>query len=119
MAADPVEPTELVAGGWQLRPWPAAHADLDDLLAERYDGPARLPERERRLGGWQDGTCLGFAVREITTGRSVGEVLAIVVADAARVEVWVRPGSDPRSIAPTAGDAVRRWVSGALGLSLH
>ena len=80
-----VDPTELVAGAWQLRPWPAAYADLDDVLAEQgLHGAALLAERHARLDGWRHGAMLGFAVREITTGASVGEV--VVRLDTEQVE---------------------------------
>lgn len=114
-----VEPTELVAGAWQLRPWPAAHADLDDLLAERYPVERRALEHERRVEGWVDGTHLGFAVREITTGASVAEVSVVVDAERhAAVTTWVRPGRDASDVAPAIDAAVRRWASGALGLTV-
>jgi hypothetical protein len=110
-----VEPTELVAGAWQLRPWPAAYADLDEVLAERdLRGAALLAERQARLDGWARGDLLGFAVREITTGRAVGEVLARVDGGRAEVVAVPRTGGAP---APEAADAVRRWVVGALGLT--
>ena len=118
----PVEPTELVAGAWQLRPWPAAHADLDDVLAERYDEAERAPEREARLQGWARGDLLGFAVREITTGACAAEVLVRIGADGTgAVEVHRRPGraSEPGGAAD-AGSAtavVVRWAQAALGLS--
>ena len=113
-----VDPTELVAGAWQLRPWPAAYADLDDLLAERYPAEQRALERERRVEGWVNGTHLGFAVREITTGASVAEVTVLVHDERlATVAVWVRPSQDPTVIAPAVGAAARRWASGALGLT--
>jgi hypothetical protein len=111
-----VEPTELVAGAWQLRPWPAAHADLDDLLAEQgHHGADLLAERHARLDGWRRGDLLGFAVREITTGRAVGEVVARVEGGHAALVASARPGHEP---APEATDVVRRWLSGALGVDI-
>lgn len=113
--AGEVELTELVAGTWQLRPWPAAYADLDDLLAEQgHHGAELLAERHARLDGWRHGDVLGFAVREITTGRSVAEVVVRVDADgAAALECTPRPGE---ADVPEAADVVRRWAAGALGL---
>ncbi len=119
----PVEPTELVAGAWQLRPWPAAHADLDDVLAERYDDPAqRAAERAARLQGWARGDLLGFAVREITTGACAAEVLVRIDADGTgAVEVHRRPGwaTEPGGAADvgSATAVVVRWAQAALGLS--
>ena len=118
----PVEPTELVAGAWQLRPWPAAHADLDEVLAERYAEPARrTAERESRLHGWERGDLLGFAVREITTGACAAEVLVRVDGHGAVVEPWARVRG---TVTASSDDldatraAVARWVSGALGLEV-
>jgi hypothetical protein len=111
-----VDPTELVAGAWQLRPWPAAYADLDELLAEQgFHGADLLAERHARLDGWRVGDLLGFSVREITTGRSAGEVVVRVVGDRAEVHVVPRPGQAPL---PEAADAVRRWAVAALGLTV-
>lgn len=114
-----VEPTELVAGRWALRPWPAAFADLDDRLAERYGSEQRADEHRRRIEGWARGTYLGFAVREITTGWSVAEV-AVVMGHGreARVDSWVSPGHEPTDVAPAVEAVVRRWATGALGLTL-
>lgn len=118
---EPVEPTELVAGAWQLRPWPAAHADLDDVLAERYADPAvQASEREARLAGWRRGDVLGFAVREITTGACAAEVV-VRVDDVASVEAWGRADgpvtASAADLEATRG-AVVRWVRGALGLDV-
>ena len=112
----PVDPTELVAGSWQLRPWPAAYADLDEVLAEQgFRGAALDAARRERLDGWRDGDVLGFAVREITTGRAAGEVVLRIEQGEARVTAVSRPsGPDVRA----AGEVVRRWASGALGLSV-
>jgi len=122
LGPEPVEPTELVAGAWQLRPWPAAHADLDDVLAERYADPAqRAAAREARLAGWQRGDLLGFAVREITTGACAAEVVVRVDAGTASVEQWRRrSGAVKASDADleAASAAVARWLSGALGLAV-
>ena len=112
-----VELTELVAGAWQLRPWPAAYADLDEVLAEQgHHGAELLAERHARLDGWHHGDVLGFAVREITTGRSVGEVVVRVEDGAASLGSTPRPGEAEQ---PEAVDAVRRWTVGALGLPLR
>jgi len=114
--------TELVAGGWQLRPWPAAHADLDDLLAERFpavDATALARERVDRLEGWARGQRLGFAVREITTGASVAEVSVLVSADRlGSIDVWVRPVSQLPAGVWEAADVVRRWAVSGLGLTI-
>jgi hypothetical protein len=116
---EPVEPTELVAGRWQLRPWPAADADLDAVLVERYSDPVRrAAERTARLDGWRRGDLLGFAVRDITTGACSAEVVVAIDREGARVEAWARPSAAPALSradleAPTA--AVVRWVHGALG----
>jgi len=99
-----VEPTELVAGAWQLRPWPAAYADLDEVLAERY-GVAGSAERTRRLDGWDRGDVLGFAVREITTGRAAGEVLLL---PGGGVDVWWRQGERASDVS----EVVTRWAGG-------
>lgn len=111
-----VDPTELVAGSWQLRPWPAAYADLDELLTEQgFRGAALEVARGERLGGWQAGDVLGFAVREITTGRAAGEVVLRVSPGEARVRIAGRPGGPDLQ---EAGDVARRWAVGALGLAI-
>ncbi|CAB5037588.1 unannotated protein [freshwater metagenome] len=114
--------TELVAGSWQLRPWPTAHADLEDLLAERFaaaDASTRALEREARLEGWARGHLLGFAVREITTGASIAEVSVIVSEeDLASIDLWVRPGVTAAADITQAAEVVRRWAVGGLGLAL-
>ncbi len=113
------ELTELVAGAWQLRPWPTAHADLDDVLAERYDAGEIGHEREARLAGWERGDLLSFAVREITTGASMAEVLVVVTPHRrASVSAWLRPDHDGERLTTEVQDVVRRWASGALGLSV-
>ena len=115
----PVEPTELVAGGWQLRPWPAAHADLDEVLAETYAPDFVAHEREARLQGWARGDLLSFAVREATTGASVAEVL-VVVTPSRHASIAVRTRPDQLGTRVDAGieDVVRRWAVGAVGLTL-
>ncbi len=112
----PVEPTELVAGAWQLRPWPAAYADLDDLLSARYGAPTDA-ERARRLGGWEAGDVLGFAVRDIATGAAQGEVLLLVTGPrVAAVDAW--PASPLDGAREAGREAVTRWATAALGLDV-
>jgi hypothetical protein len=111
-----------VAGAWQLRPWPAADADLDDVLAERYDEADRAAEREARLQGWARGDLLAFAVREITTGACVAEVLVRISGDGTgAIEVHRRPwpAVEPGGAADvdSATAVVVRWAQAALGLS--
>lgn len=114
-----VEPTELVAGSWQLRPWPVAHADLNDLVAERYPPGQVDAERTARLEGWRRGDLLGFAVREITSGASVAEALVVVTPQRhAAVVVRPRPGHLGSGLEGPVDDVVRRWAAGALGLTL-
>jgi hypothetical protein len=112
--------TELVAGPWQLRPWPAAYADLDEVLAERYPDPAWDVQREARMGGWERGDLLGFAVREITGGTCAAEVLVIVTRHgSASIGVWTRPDQVAARLEPEVTDVVRRWATGALELTLR
>ena len=114
-----VEPTELVAGGWQLRPWPAAHADLDDVLAETYAADAVARERAARLEGWARGDLLSFAVREATTGASVAEVLVVVTPNRhASIAVRTRPDHLGSRVDEAIEEVVRRWAVGAVGLTL-
>jgi len=115
----PVEPTELVAGAWQLRPWPVAHADLDDVLSERYAADALPREREARLQGWGRGDLLSFAVREVTTGASVAEVLVVVTPSRhASVTVLARTDHLGSRLDADVEGVVRRWAVGALGLTV-
>jgi hypothetical protein len=111
--------TELVAGPWQLRPWPAAHADLDGVLAEQYPPDRVAAERAARLEGWERGDLLGFAVREITTGTSVAEVLVLVTPGShASIAVRTRPDHLGTRLDAAVEDVVRRWATGALGLTV-
>ena len=115
----PVEPTELVAGGWQLRPWPAAHADLDDVLAETYAADTVARERAARLEGWARGDLLSFAVREATTGASVAEVLVVVTPNRhASIAVRTRPDHLGTRVDAGIEDVVRRWAVEAVGLTV-
>lgn len=119
MSGDSVEPTELVAGPWQLRPWPAAYADLDDVLDELSSGSDRDAERAARLRGWERGDLLGFAVRDSTTGQSVAEVLVVVTPNRhASVAVRTRPDHLGSRLDAQVEDVVRRWATGALGLTV-
>ena len=114
-----VELTELVAGAWQLRPWPAAHADLDELLGELGAASAVPVERAARLEGWERGDLLGFAVRESTTGESVAEVLVLVTPQRhASIAVRTRPDHLGTRVDGAVEDVVRRWATGALGLTV-
>jgi threonine aldolase len=115
---EPLEPTELVAGAWQLRPWPAAYADLDVVLAERYADPVvRSVERDARLDGWRGGDRPAFAVREITTGRCAGEVVVLLEPAGALVEAWARSeGATPDLDAVVS--AVRRWIAATLSVGV-
>lgn len=112
----PVEPTELVAGRWQLRPWPAASADLDDVLAALHPGADLAALRRARLEGWARGDLLGFAVREITTGAAEGEALVEVDDGHARVQVHPLPGVGDPALADEVAAVLGRWAGGALGL---
>jgi hypothetical protein len=112
-----VELTELVAGPWQLRPWPAAHADLDDVLAEWYDAPEVPAQRAARLDGWDRGDLLGFGVRESVTGACVAEVL-VAVGRGSSAAVRTRLRLDSRGVDVSVGDVVARWASAALGLQV-
>jgi hypothetical protein len=106
----PAEPTEIVAGAVQLRPW---EERLSAELAALH-GRVEPDGVGRRLREWREGVALSFAVQEITTARLLGEVV-------------LRPGADgtatltacalPAETAAVAGAAavVERWARGALG----
>ena len=118
-ATQGIDLTELVAGHWQLRPWPAAHADLDVVLADLGAASEVPAERAARLEGWERGDLLGFAVREITTGESVAEVLVVVTpARHASIAVRTRPDHLGTRVDGAVEDVVRRWATGALGLTV-
>ncbi len=129
------EPVEIAAGPYQLRPWPVAHADLDELLIEfcgdddtkagrpAFQGP--LGEtvtglREFRLTGWETGLDLGWGIRDATTGRCLGEVTLIhtdLIRQVAEIGYATRPGDRGQGVMSLAVPAAYRW--GFEGLGLH
>jgi RimJ/RimL family protein N-acetyltransferase len=129
-----MDPVEINAGGWYLRPL-RADGRIDDrpaVVASCLDPEIlrwrRRPEPTlaaatsyvaRRTAGWECGEHLSWAVCEPTTGEMRGEVeLAAVdltqgVADLA---CWALPAARGRSMTTTAVAAVLRFGFGGLGL---
>lgn len=109
-----MEPVEINAGSWYLR---ALRADerVDDRPALRdggIDDPDYIAARTR---GWASEEHFSWAVCEPTTGEMLAEVGLTPAGTDCAVSGWARRGHDGALTAAT--DAVRRFASGALGLT--
>jgi len=128
------EPVEIAAGAYQLRPWPVANADLDEVLADfcldptaragiaAFQGPLEetvAALRVNRLTGWETGDYLGWGIREATTGRCVGEV-TLIKPDLKHQVVMIgyatRSADRGRGVMSSAVPAACRWGFEGLGM---
>ncbi|MQY23366.1 hypothetical protein [Nocardia macrotermitis] len=111
-----MEPVEINAGSWYLR---ALRADdrIDDRPALADGGITDPDHVARRTLEWEQETGYSWAVCEPTTAELVAEIAVTPNSDGtATISGWAREG---RSAALETGEtAVRRFVSGALGLRL-
>ena len=118
-----VDPVELTAGPFRLRPWRVD--DADAVLAALQDDEVRLWNGfgtvsledvgvwlTRRMN-WSSGDHASWAVVEGDTGDLVGSVsLHSIDADQGDAEIgyWTVPAARGRGVATTVVDAVSRWA---------
>jgi RimJ/RimL family protein N-acetyltransferase len=124
----PIEPTELVAGAFQLC-IPNGAIDADAVLAACQDpeiarwnsGPVDVAAARdwcTSRADWSDGTHASWLVKD-TAGTLLGQISLFQIdrrASAAQLGYWVVPGARLRGVASSAVDAVRGFAFGALGL---
>ena len=109
-----MEPIEINAGSWYLR---ALRADdrIDDRPALAAGGITDPEYVARRARDWDTEAGYSWAVCEPTTAELVAEIVVTPKADGtADISGWSREGY--ASALETGRTAVRRFVSGALGL---
>jgi RimJ/RimL family protein N-acetyltransferase len=126
-----IEPVEIAAGAWQLRPPSAeeaadALAMLQDSLTVRWNpAPAVVDLTSardwcQRGADWADGSHATFSVLEATTARLVGNVSLwrVDLTDQRTAAIGYRtaPWARGRGVATAAVGAVTRWAFGALGI---
>jgi RimJ/RimL family protein N-acetyltransferase len=127
-----IEPVEIAAGRFQLRPpSPSESADalamlLDPDIEQWNPGPDRtrldLAEAEawcRRGADWSDGSHATFSILEATTGRLLGNVSLHKIDREQRdgeIGYRVAPWARGQGVATAGLVAVSRWAFGALDL---
>lgn len=126
-----VEPTEIVAGRYQLRP--PSMRDVPDMMAMSRDPDIALwnpmasgadEEKARawaeRWADWDAGRSALFAVYEAVEGRMLGLVTLHQIdltASSGELGYRVAPWARGRGVATTALGAVTEWAFAALGLT--
>ena len=122
------EPTSISAGALHLRPWEPYDADAvlaagTDPLVQRWTQVPvpYTPEHARDFaaGGqqrWRDGTELGFAVCDSTTGSVLANVGLRPGCDEVTWEVgcWTVPEGRGRGVVPEAAAVLARWAFAVL-----
>lgn len=126
-----IEPAEIVAGAWQLRPPHPREAEdamamLHDPLTVQWNDAPRVVDldsaRQWCLDGadWSDGTHATFSVLEATTGRFAGNIsiwrIDLEHNRTASVGYRTAPWARGRGLATTALVAVTGWAFGSLGV---
>ncbi|WP_161357835.1 GNAT family N-acetyltransferase [Streptomyces sp. SID3343] len=123
-----MEPVEIAAGRFQLRPWNKHDVDvvgkaLADPEIGRWappsadeDAPSWLARREQR---WATGWGPSFAVTDAVTGEVFGHI-ALKHVDpqlrSAEIGYWTLPDARGLGVARHGLGAVTRWAFGALDL---
>lgn len=125
-----MDPVELTAGRLHLRPWQPS--DADAVLAACRDAEtqrwttvpspytaehARAFVGEVSARGWAEGTDLGFAVCDRTTGAVLGAVAVRrrPAHDCWDVGFWAAPAARGRGVMTDALGALCRWAFAQLG----
>ncbi|MFI1579905.1 GNAT family N-acetyltransferase [Embleya sp. NPDC020630] len=123
-----MEPVEIAAGRFQLRPWNEHDVDViagalaDELIVHRPPVPededphAWLAAREQR---WASGEGPSFAVMDAVSGEVHGHVALWKVSPqwrTAEVGYWTLKSSRGRGVARHGVGALTRWAFGALEL---
>ncbi len=128
-APQAIEPTELVAGPFQLC-IPNPDVDAAAILAAAADpeiarwnaGPKDLDAARAWCtvrADWSDGKAASWVVKD-TSGLLVGQISAFQIdrgTGSCQVGYWVAPGARRRGVASAALDAARRFVFEGLGLT--
>lgn len=130
-APQPLDPVEIAAGRFQLRPPSEAEAAdalamLRDPAVRQWNPAPQVVDLEtarawcRSGADWSQGTHATFSVLDATTGRLLGNVSlwGIDLADQRSALVGYRtaPWARGQGVAPDGVDAVTRWAFGALGV---
>ena len=124
----PIEPTELVAGAFQLC-LPNAAIDAERVLAACHDpeiarwnsGPVDVAAARAWCSSradWSDGTHASWLVKD-TGGALLGQISLFQIdrgALSGQLGYWVAADARRRGVASSAVDAVRGFAFGALGL---
>lgn len=123
-----MEPVEIAAGRFQLRPWHAHDVDVvAEALVEKeiarwtpasvdHDARTWLARRAER---WESGENASFAVMDAVTGAVLGHIsLKDIDLDARSAEIgyWTLAAARGRGVARHGTAAVSRWAFGALDL---
>ena len=125
-----MDPVELTAGRLHLRPWQPS--DADAVLAACQDPGTRrwttvpspyTPEHARAFvgevsaQGWADGTDLGFAVCDSTTGTVLGAIALRrrPAHDCWDVGFWAVPGARGQGVMSDALGVLCRWAFAEVG----
>ncbi len=126
-----LEPVEITAGAWQLRPpSPDEAADalamLQDPLTVRFNPAPQVVDLETardwcaRGANWSEGAHATFSVLDATTGRLAGTISLWRVDLAEHLDASVgyrtAPWARGQGVATAAVGAVTRWAFGSVGL---
>ncbi|MDI2131435.1 GNAT family N-acetyltransferase [Yinghuangia seranimata] len=127
-----MEPVEIAAGKYQLRPWTerdvdAARVALTDPEIMRWRAPRPPGEQHpgpeewltRRIGFWAEGIHACFIVMDAVSGEVLGDVSVQHIdrtCHTAEIGYWVMPKARGAGVATEAAKIASRWAFGALGL---
>ena len=127
----PIEPVEIAAGAWQLRPPHPREAEealamLADPLTRRWNDAPRVVDLDTARqwcadgADWSEGAHATFSVLEATTGRLAGNIslwqIDLEESRSASVGYRTAPWARGRGVASTALLAVTGWAFSGLGI---